>query len=131
MLKVAPQARQHRLATRAIPLLASLPLLLGGCGGFNINVWPFGNDKPQDRSRAPANATEFQCNAGKRFYVRSLDNGAAAWVIFTEREFRLDRVGEAGSTRYSNGSATLEINGAEASLTGAGPFDACKAAAAK
>jgi len=103
-----------------------LALLLSGCGGFSL--WPFG-DKGQEQSSVPANATEYQCDGGKRFYVRDLENGAAAWVIFPERQVRLDRVAGSG-TSYSNGIAVFEINGNEATLTD-GPsisYKGCKRA---
>jgi len=104
-------------------------LLLSGCG--SVNLWPFGSEGAQERSRVPANAVEFQCDGGKRFYLRYLEGGASAWVIFPEREFRLDKVEASAGTRYSNGSATLEVSGSEAVLAD-GPtvsFTGCKSAA--
>jgi len=66
--------------------------------------------------------------------VRTLDNGASAWIIFPEREFRLDKAAApADGTRYTNGSAVLEMKGDQASLTD-GPaiaFRNCKVPAAK
>lgn len=112
----------------ALPVLTGLSFLLSGCGG--VNIWPFSGEKNQDRLRTPSNATEYLCTGGKRFYIRYLDNGGAAWVIFPEREFRLDKVTFATGTRYSNGIATLDINGNEATLVD-GPaisFAGCKAA---
>ncbi len=108
--------------------LVCLALLVTGCG--SVNLWPFGSDATPERSRALANATEYQCDAGKRFYVRYLDGGGAAWVILPEREFRLDKVAAASGTRYSNGSATLEVNGNEAALADppAISFTGCKGA---
>jgi len=117
----------NRFVRSALPALACLSLLLAGCGG--LNLWPFGGEKDQDRIGAPADATEYQCAGGKHFYVRYLDNGGAAWVIFPEREFRLDKVAAAAGTRYSNRVATLEVNGNEATLAD-GPaisFIGCKA----
>ena len=102
-------------AAVAAPLLFSLAA--GGCGSVSVpgTLWPFGSEKNLELSRVPANSTTYQCAGGKRFYVRVLDNGAAAWVILPEREFRLDRVaGEA--TRYGNGKAVLTVNGEEVSL---------------
>lgn len=106
-------------------ILASL--LLPGCGG--VKLWPFGSDTVHERSRTPANATEYQCAGGKRFYVRTLEGGAAAWLILPEREVRLDKLATGSGTRYGNGVAVLEINGSEASLTdGTVSLAACKAA---
>lgn len=115
------------IGAAAMPLLACLALAAGGCS--NVSVWPFGGDKAQGRTAGPANATEFRCREGKRFYVRQLDNGNAAWVILPEREFRLDKVAAAG-TRYGNGNNTLDVNGNEATLSvaGATAYQDCKAA---
>lgn len=96
----------------ALPLLAALTL--AGCG--SLDVWPFGGEKLAERPRAPANATEYQCPGGKRFHVRQLDGGAAAWLILPEREVRLDKVSGA-TARYGNGITTLDIDGGTASLT--------------
>ena len=114
-----------RWITRA---LLCATFLIAGCG--SVNLWPFGSDGARERSRRPANATEYQCEGGKHFYVRYPDAGASAWVIFPEREFRLDKVAAASGTRYSNGSAMLEVNGNEATLND-GPaisFTGCKSA---
>lgn len=105
-------------------------LLLAGCGDINVRKYiPFTGDAPQERSRTPANATEYQCNAGKRFYVRTLDGGAAVWLILPEREVRLNKLGAGTDMRYSNGIAVLEISGNSATLTdgAAAAFTGCKA----
>ena len=105
----------HRL-TRAATL-ACAGLMLSACSGVSVNLWPFGSDREQDLTRAPAGATAYQCEGGKRLFVRYLDNGAAAWVILPEREFRLNKTPAASGTRYSNGSATLDIKDGDATLT--------------
>jgi membrane-bound inhibitor of C-type lysozyme len=107
--------------------LACVSLLLSACGDINVRKYiPFGNDAPQERSRTPANATEYQCAAGKRFYVRTLEGGEAVWLILSEREVRLAKLG-AGS-RYSNGIAVLELTGSDATLSdgAAATYSACK-----
>lgn len=117
----------HRLSRPALPVLLLACLLPAGCGGFS--VWPFG-EKSQEQSRVPANATEYQCAGNKRFYLRTLDGGASAWIILPDREFRLDKVAATTGTRYSNGSTVLEIAGDEAALTegAARTFADCRAA---
>jgi membrane-bound inhibitor of C-type lysozyme len=88
--------------------------VLSGCASVsNVNLWPFGDDKPAGRS-GPENATEFQCDGNKHFYVRYADNGNTAWVIYPDREVALTK--DAGRTHYTNGIAVLDVNGAEASL---------------
>ena len=107
---------------------AAIALLLAGCGDMNVKKYlPFGGDSATpERSRTPPNSTEYQCAAGKRFYVRMLEDGAAVWLILPEREVRLNKLGT--GARYSNGIAVLELNGNEATLTdgAASPFTGCK-----
>jgi membrane-bound inhibitor of C-type lysozyme len=105
---------KHRI-TRAAAL-AGASLVLSACSSVNLNLWPFGGDKEQDPSRTPAGATAYQCDNSKRFFVRYLDNGAAAWVILPEREFRLNKTTSTAGTRYSNDNATLEIKDGGATL---------------
>ena len=99
---------KHRI-TRAVTL-ACASLVLSACSSVNLTLWPFGGDKEQDPSRSPAGATTYRCEGGKRLFVRFLDNGAAAWVILPDREFRQNKAAAASGTRYSNGSATLDVN---------------------
>jgi len=117
----------HRIIRAAALVCAAL--LLNACTSVNVNLWPFGGDKEQDPSRTPAGATAYQCDDGKRLFVRYLDNGAAAWVILPDREFRLNKAATGAGTRYSNGSATLDLKDNEATLVdGAKPSHAgCKA----
>jgi len=98
---------------RIISLVPFL-LALGACS--NINQYnPFSEDKPTEAYR-PANATEYQCDGNKRFFVRRLTKENAVWLIYPEREVRLESTSE-GSQRYSNGIAVLEIDGGNANLT--------------
>jgi membrane-bound inhibitor of C-type lysozyme len=106
---------KHRI-TR-IATIAGAALLLTACSSVNLDVLSFGGTKEQDTSRAPAGATAYQCEGGKRLFVRYLDNGAAAWVILPGREFRLNKVAAAAGTRYSNGSDTLEVNDSGVTLS--------------
>ena len=108
---------------------AAVALLLSACGDMNLKKYnPFSGDPVQERSRTPANATEYQCAAGKRFSVRILEGGAAVWLILPEREVRLEKLGAGAGMRYSNGIAVLELNGSDASLSdgAAATYSACK-----
>lgn len=103
---------KHTLA----PLLLAAALL-GGCGGFSVgSLWPF-DSTPEERSRVPVNATAYQCEGGKRLYVRYMEQGAYAWIILPEREFRLDRDKAGPGTRYGNDKARLEVKGDEVTLS--------------
>ena len=106
---------KHRIIRAAA--LACATLTLSACGSVGVNLWPFGGDKEQDPSRTPAGASAYQCEGGKRLFVRYLDNGAAAWVILPEREFRLNKATSTSGTRYSNGSATLDLKDGAATLS--------------
>lgn len=115
--------------TLTIPL--ALVALLAGCSSMD-KYNPF-TDTPvyQEISRAPADAVEYRCQDDKKFYVRMLDKDNAAWLIYPDREVRLDKTGS--GNRYSNGVATLDINGEQTSLND-GPkvaYKACKAVTAK
>ena len=106
---------------------AAVALLLSACGDMNLKKYnPFAGDPVQERSRTPANATEYQCAAGKRIYVRTLDAGQAVWLILAERELRLDRLGS--SQRYSKGNTVLELDGNNATVSegAAATYSACK-----
>lgn len=94
-----------RIARRALAVCAAL--LLGGCA--SLDLFSFGSVKEQNTARAPAGATAYQCDAGKRLFVRYLDNGAAAWVILPLREFRLARESAGTGTRYANAGNVLEL----------------------
>lgn len=98
---------------RIAALLAGL-LALTGCGDMKVKLWPFGADGPRERSREPVNATDYQCAANKRFYLRTLDGGEAVWLILPEREVRLERI---GGTRYGKGNLVLDLAADKASLT--------------
>lgn len=102
--------------TRAA-MLSCAALALSACGSVNVNLWPFDGGGEQNLSRTPPGASSYQCDEGRHLYLRLLDNGAAAWVILPEREFRLNKLSADGGTRYSNGDATLELNDGAATLT--------------
>lgn len=108
--------------------LLVLPLLIAGCGG--INLWPFGESTPPGTSvaRGPENATEYRCEGGKAFHVRTLEAGKSVWLILPDRQVRLDRVAAEAGNRYSNGIAVLHVGESGATLTdgAAISFSGCK-----
>jgi membrane-bound inhibitor of C-type lysozyme len=86
---------------------------LAGCSA-TPNFWPFAEGS-DERSTVPANSIEYQCAGNKKFYVRMIDKGDAAWVILKDREVSLPKVAGEGE-RYSNGVSTLTIKDGEARL---------------
>jgi membrane-bound inhibitor of C-type lysozyme len=122
---------KHRITRVAALILAGSSLVLGACSSMSVNLWPFGGASEQDLSRPPPGATAYQCEGGMRLFVRYLDNGAAAWVILPEREFRLNKATSGSGTRYSNGNATLDVIDGGATLSDGATvtYAGCKAAA--
>ena len=51
--------------------VSALPIFVAGCAGMSMpSLWPFGDEKNLERSRVPVNSITYQCEAGKRFYLR-------------------------------------------------------------
>lgn len=92
-------------------LAAVLAAFAGGCGTLE-RMW----SGPTEQSRVRAGVTQFSCDANRKLLVRFDAGGTSAWVIFPEREFRLDAVQGASGARYSNGRTTLSTKGDEAFL---------------
>jgi membrane-bound inhibitor of C-type lysozyme len=96
-----------------LPASVAVVASLAACS--TTNLWPFG-DESLEHSTAPANAMEYQCAEGKKFYVRNIEKGNAIWLILSDREVALQKsAGDAGE-KYSNGISTLTINNGEARL---------------
>ncbi len=117
-------------SVRRTAALACASLLLSACSSASLDVLSLSGPREQDTTRPPPGATAYQCEGGKRLFVRYLDQGAAAWVILPGREFRLNKTVSASGSRYGNGNDTLDTSGAEASLRegDAVTYSGCKAA---
>ena len=104
-------------STRFAAALAVV-IALAGCTGVTDTLTGglFGV-KEVDRSRPPENATLYACDGGKSFYLRLRDD--AAWVILSEREFRLDKATGVPGTHYANRAASLDIDQSGATLVDA------------
>jgi len=102
-----------RMGNKLLPGFAAVAALLAGCS--TANLWPFG-DESLERSTAPANAVEYRCAEGKKFYLRNIDKGNAVWLILSEREFALQKTTADAGERYSNGVSTLTIKDGVARL---------------
>ena len=115
---------------KRVTVLLATVAALSGCGDMKVKLWPFGESGPRERSREPTNAVDYQCATGKRFYLRMLDGGEAAWLILPEREVRLERIGSSAS-RYGKGSLVLELGADKISLADGATttYSDCKPAA--
>lgn len=96
----------------SIFVLSALFTMLTACSSV-AKLNPFGSSDIE-RSRGPENATEYVCDNNKRFYVRMLNNGNDAWLIYPDHEVNLPKAGS--DNRYSSGLINLVINGAETTL---------------
>jgi membrane-bound inhibitor of C-type lysozyme len=92
-------------------------MLLTACSG---SWWPLGRTAADESTRIPAGATDYACANGKRLLVRHTADGKFAWVIYPDREFRLDRVAADSGDRFTNGVSTLSTQGDETMLEEAG-----------
>jgi hypothetical protein len=111
-------------------LCASLLLgsVVAGCGG--VSLWPFGSSGTEV-SRKPSDATEYQCEGGKAFYVRNLDAGAV-WLIAPDRQIRLEKPPAEKDAVYTTGKIRLELTAQGATLLDPpAQFLGCKRAEAK
>ncbi len=109
--------------------LYCVPLILSVAACSSVDKYnPFSEEKPAEAYK-PANSTEYLCEGNKRFFVRMLDKENAAWLIYPDREVRLEKSAEGSGNSYTNSVATLELNGADATLND-GPnisYAGCKA----
>ena len=88
--------------------------LLVSCGSMKIpevNL-PMFNGDYRELSTAPKDASLYQCEKNKQFYVKALEGGKEMWLVFPDREFGLKQV-EASKNIYNNDTTTLEINDPE------------------
>lgn len=92
-------------------LISIMFLTLAGCAMPKLN--PFAKAE-NENPLAPKNATQYVCDNNKSFYVRMLNNGNDAWLIYPDHEVNLPKAG--GENRYSSGLISLVINGAETTL---------------
>ncbi len=98
---------------KQVALATLLSLLLASCRSIGLTN-PFGS-KDKSISPVPEDAIEYICDANKHFYVRMLNNGADAWLIYPDHEVNLMKA--AGSnTRYTSGIITLELNAQNTTL---------------
>lgn len=116
-----------------MPLTTSALLVLALSGCSSVKVWPFNDRTSTAAPRTPANAIEYRCDAGKHFYVRTIDNGNAVWLIYPDREVSLSKTSANSGIQYTNGVAILEIKDTEASLVDGATisYNGCKPATGK
>lgn len=92
-------------------LILGLTLLLPACGSIHLTN-PF-SSKAKPRLGIPENAIAYSCEGNQHFYVRMLNNGNDAWLIYPDHEVNLAK---AGDNRFTSGVITLVINGEATTL---------------
>jgi hypothetical protein len=110
---------------RPLVLISLVSAALLGCSSIDT-LNPFDNSV-KERSTTPENATQYICEGNKQFFVRMLNNGNDAWLIYPDHEVNLTKV--TGSNTYKVAAVTLEINGDQTTLTDGDKiaYTACKA----
>lgn len=111
-----------------IVTLALLALFASSCSVLKpLKVF---NTETKERSKNPENATEYVCESNKHFFVRMLNKGADAWLIFPDHEVNLAQ-SSTEKNRYVSGAITLVLNGDQTTLTDGDvlSYSACKAQA--
>lgn len=86
--------------------------VLSACSSISLN--PFASDN-KEQSLSPQNATEYRCEGGAHFYVRMLNNGNDAWLIYPQHEVNLVKAGDS-QNRFVSGLITLVIDGNNTTL---------------
>jgi len=95
-------------------MLLSVPFLLSSCGSMKMPEvsLPMLNGDYRELSTAPKDASLYQCEKNKQFYLKALEGGKEMWLVFPDREFGLKQV-DALKNTYNNETTTLEINDPE------------------
>ncbi len=95
-------------------LLLSMPFFISSCGSMKIPdvSIPMLNGDYRELSTVPRDASLYQCEKNKKFYVKTQEGGKEMWLILPNREFGLKQV-EALKNTYNNETTTLEINDPE------------------
>jgi membrane-bound inhibitor of C-type lysozyme len=86
---------------------------LAACSG---SFWPFARDGSATTVGIADGATQYTCADGKRLLVRYAADGKSAWIIYPNREFRLDQVPSGSGERFTNGVSTLHTKRDAATL---------------
>jgi membrane-bound inhibitor of C-type lysozyme len=118
------------MASKALTVMV-LASVLAGCGGGGWSPWSKSSGSAGPYT--PPGATAYACAGGKRLLVRFESDAKAAWVIYPDRQLRLDRVTAASGQEFSRAGTTLTVKEGETMLTEAGAlqFAGCKPEQAK
>lgn len=84
------------------------------------------NGKARELPRTPVGSVSYLCDNNAQFYVRFLNNGNDAWIIYPDHEVNLPKQADG---RYTNGTAVFTLSPTDATLTDGEKvnYSACKA----
>ena len=88
-------------------LVTASLLALTSCSSIAISN-PF-SSSTHEQLRTPQNATAYVCDGNKQFYVRMLNNGKDAWLIYPDHEVNLMQSSD--SNRFVSGAISLVMSG--------------------
>lgn len=90
-------------------ILSGILSLLVACS------WSPFNTSAKEQSRVPANSVAYVCNDNHQFFLRMLNKGNDAWLIYPDHEVNLSKSTD-NANRYVSGVITLFLNGDETTL---------------
>lgn len=106
----------------------AITILAAAMSGCTSSWLPWGQADKELPRRLPDGAVEFACAQGRSLVLRHAADGKSVWVIYPDREFRLDRTGATSVERYTNGLTTLTVEPDGIAIDGDGTrqFAGCK-----
>lgn len=88
-------------------------LLLNACSTASLLDGDIFNGKARELPRTPAGSVAYLCDNNAQFYVRMLNNGNDAWLIYPDHEVNLPKQADG---RYTNGTAVFTPSADSAAL---------------
>tara|TARA_B100001996_G_scaffold224197_1_gene172548 strand:- start:70 stop:441 length:372 start_codon:yes stop_codon:yes gene_type:complete len=67
------------------------------------------SNKFEEKIIRPEGSIEYNCEKNKTFFLHYLNEKKSVWIIFPDREFKLDQISESQDI-YTNNITTLEIS---------------------
>lgn len=88
--------------------------ILSACSTSSILSGDIFDGKARELPRTPVGSVSYICDNNAQFYVRMLNNGSDAWVIYPDHEVNLPKQADG---RFTNGTAVFTPAADGATLT--------------
>ena len=95
-------------------MVAVVFAMLAGC---STSWLPWSTTPTEVGQYTPPGARAYACEGGKRLLVRYESDAKSAWVIYPDRQLRLDRVASGSGEEYARAGTTLAVKDGEAMVT--------------